>query len=31
MGQRILAFTTQMLRVFILVEPKEFDLLIAEA
>jgi hypothetical protein len=31
MGQRTLAFTTQMLRVFSLIEPEEFDLLVAEA
>jgi hypothetical protein len=31
MGQRTLAFTKQMLRVFILVELEEFDLLVAKA
>jgi hypothetical protein len=31
MGQRTLAFTKQMLRVFNFVELEEFDLLIAEA
>jgi hypothetical protein len=31
MGQRILAFTKQMLRVFNFVELDEFDLLVAEA
>ena len=31
MGQRTLAFTKQMLRVFILVELGEFNLLVAEA
>ena len=31
MGHRTLAFTKQMLRVFSLVELKEFDLLVAEA
>jgi hypothetical protein len=31
MGQRTLAFTRQMLRVFSLVELEEFDLLVAEA
>jgi hypothetical protein len=31
MGQRTLAFTKQMLRVFILVELREFNLLVAEA
>jgi hypothetical protein len=31
MGQRTLAFTKQMLRVFILVELKEFNLLVAKA
>jgi hypothetical protein len=31
MGQRTLAFTNQMLRVFSLVELEEFDLLVAEA
>jgi hypothetical protein len=31
MGQRTLAFTTQMLRVFSLIEAEEFDLLVAEA
>jgi hypothetical protein len=31
MGQRTLAFTKQMLRVFSLVELEEFDLLVAEA
>jgi hypothetical protein len=31
MGQRTLAFTKQMLRVFNLVELEEFDLLVAEA
>jgi hypothetical protein len=31
MGQRTLAFTKQMLRVFILVELEEFNLLVAEA
>jgi hypothetical protein len=31
MGQRTLAFTKQMLRIFNLIELKEFDLLVAEA
>jgi hypothetical protein len=31
MGQRTLAFTKQMLRVFHFVELEEFDLLVAEA
>ena len=31
MGQRTLAFTKQMLRIFRLVELEEFDLLVAEA
>jgi hypothetical protein len=31
MGQRTLAFTKQMLRVFDLIELEEFNLLIAEA
>ena len=31
MGQRTLAFTKQMLRIFSLVELEEFDLLVAEA
>jgi hypothetical protein len=31
MGQRTLAFTKQMLRVFNLVELEEFDLLVTEA
>jgi hypothetical protein len=31
MGQRTLAFTKQMLRVFILIELGEFNLLVAEA
>jgi hypothetical protein len=31
MGQRTLAFTRQMLRIFSFVELKEFDLLVAEA
>jgi hypothetical protein len=31
MGQRTLAFTKQMLRVFNFVELEEFDLLVAEA
>jgi hypothetical protein len=31
MGQRTLAFTKRMLRVFILVELREFSLLVAEA
>jgi hypothetical protein len=31
MGQRTLAFTKQMLRVFSLIELEEFDLLVAEA
>jgi hypothetical protein len=31
MGQRTLAFTTQMLRVFDLVELEEFDQLVVEA
>ena len=31
MGQRTLAFTDQMLRIFSLVELEEFDLLVAEA
>jgi hypothetical protein len=31
MGQRTLAFAKQMLRVFILVELGEFNLLVAEA
>ena len=31
MGQRTLAFTKQMLRVFNFVEPKELDHLVAEA
>jgi hypothetical protein len=31
MGQRTLAFTKQMLRIFNLVELEEFDLLIVEA
>jgi hypothetical protein len=31
MGQRTLAFTKHMLRVFILVELEEFDLLVAKA
>jgi hypothetical protein len=31
MGQRTLAFTKQMLRVFDLIELEEFDLLVAEA
>jgi hypothetical protein len=31
MGQRTLAFTNQMLRVFSPVELEEFDLLVAEA
>jgi hypothetical protein len=31
MGQRTLAFTKQMLRVFNFVELDEFDLLVAEA
>jgi hypothetical protein len=31
MGQRTLAFTKQMLRVFILVELEELDHLVAEA
>jgi hypothetical protein len=31
MGQRTLAFTKQMLRVFDLVELEEFNLLVAEA
>jgi hypothetical protein len=31
MGQRTLAFTKRMLRVFILVELKEFDLSVAKS
>jgi hypothetical protein len=31
MGQGTLAFTKQMLRVFILIELEEFDLLVAKA
>jgi hypothetical protein len=31
MGQRTLAFTKQMLRVFSLIELEELDLLVAEA
>jgi hypothetical protein len=31
MGQRTLAFTKQMLRIFNFVELEEFDLLVAEA
>jgi hypothetical protein len=31
MGQRTVAFTKQMLRVFSLIELEEFDLLVAEA
>jgi hypothetical protein len=31
MGQRTLAFTKQMLRIFSLVELREFNLLVAEA
>jgi hypothetical protein len=31
MGQRTLAFTKQMLRIFNLIEHEEFDLLVAEA
>jgi hypothetical protein len=31
MGQRTLAFTKQMLRIFSLAELDEFDLLVAEA
>jgi hypothetical protein len=31
MGQRTLAFTKQMLRIFNLIELEEFDLLVAEA
>jgi hypothetical protein len=31
MGQRILAFTKQMLSVFSLIELEEFDLLVVEA
>jgi hypothetical protein len=31
MGQRTLAFTKQMLRVFILVELEDFDLLVSKA
>jgi hypothetical protein len=31
MGQRTLAFTKQMRRIFSLVELEEFDLLVAEA